>query len=284
MSNDNTTQQGLKDALKYSAELAVAGQEIREVQQFTMEDLRKNPVAVPFVVIPEGTKVQTLEHTIFHPNLPEPVRLEAKQQFTDVASFIAYVNRFKTPGTVIFFDHPRLTFAAILDYHVDAAQPRFCKHRAEYTIQRTRALNVWTEKNRKGMTQVEFAEFMEDNALDLVDAALMIQVSRNLQAKKSVEFRSDVRLDNGQVQLTYVENILGSTRNGDIEIPDSFEVRMPIFGGEAASVIKAKLRYNLTDGKLQMKYVLSNLRHLEDQRADEQVKLIALETGITPYL
>jgi len=114
--------------------------------------------------------------------------------------------------------------------------------------------------NGKRMTQAAFAEFIEDNYPDIVKPshAEMIQVSTNLSAKKSVQFSQATRLDNGQSQLVYQEEVKGSveTKGGSMKVPDGFTLKLPVFLGGAAYQLDARLRYRIEDGKLQIWYDL----------------------------
>lgn len=123
-----------------------------------------------------------------------PDRYEGTATMTDLDSFIVHVNRFRDDDSVIFADttmtSPSLT--AVLDYHkarwrdmpsgdeepstkvlspVDL--PRFGVHRTHYAFPVSDRYQAWKDKNKKTMTQEDFAAFLEDHTLDLQPAPLL---------------------------------------------------------------------------------------------------------------
>ncbi|MGE4078916.1 MAG: DUF2303 family protein [Reyranella sp.] len=133
-----------------------------------------------------------------------------------------------------------------------------CDHRAVYDCPASEEWKIWTAFNGKARAQPEFARFLEDNLPDVIapPSADMLRIAMTLQVKKDVNFESDLRLDNGQAQLRYEETIRGTTRNGDLVIPDQFTISIPVFEGTPRVPIQARLRYRLADQKLSMWYDL----------------------------
>ena len=240
-----------------------------------------NRESIPYAVVPDGYEVVSLEKQIFHNERVRPSRIrKTSPELASVPSFVEYVNRFKTEGTLIVYSEAHQLFKAILDYHQHSEMPAWCEHEVSLRLKNTIAASVWIAQNRKSLNQAAFAEFIEDNAADLVDAAGMIEVSRSLQATKKVEFTSDIRLDNGQVQLKYNETINGSTQQGSREIPETFDILLPLFPGEAPSNLKARLRYRIENGQLLMWYVLVDLqRHLQN-RIESAIEVISKQTEV----
>jgi hypothetical protein len=89
-------------------------------------------------------------------------------------------------------------------------------------------------------------------------------MARTLQAKTDVDFSSAVRLNNGQVQLKYTEQIKGTYGNGNVDIPEEFTIAIPVYVGTPRVTIRARLRYRLVSGKLSIWYDL--LRPSEVER------------------
>ena len=125
-------------------------------------------------------------------------------------------------------------------------------------------------------------DVIEANAIDIVQpaAAEMIQIALTLQAKTKVDFASGIRLDNGQVQLTYQEKIEGSAgTKGELKIPEKFTLALRIFQGGDKYQVEAYLRYRIKEGKATFFYqIIRPERLIED--AFEQVKK-QVETGCT---
>lgn len=209
-----------------------------------------------FAFLPSGYTVQPLKQYLSHPE-----RVAVHVTLLTAEDFIAYWGRFKSESSVVFGDERNATYRAIVDFHAANGTPKWCDHVATYACPKSKEWEVWTAANGKRMAQAAFAEFIEDNYPDVVKPshAEMIQVSTNLSAKKSVQFSQATRLDNGQSQLVYQEDVRGSvesTKGGTMKVPDSFSLKLPVFLGGPSYQLEARLRYRIDDGKLQIWYDL----------------------------
>lgn len=215
----------------------------------------------PFALVPAGVKLQDLEGL-----LAAPSRIRQAISILDAETFIAYVNRFASPAAAVFCDGPEgRTFTAILDYHEPDA-PAWGQHKAVYCCPISIEWGRWKAADRKRLRQDEFAEFIEENVKDITvpdntpaapSAADMLEISRTLEAKKNISFRQGTRLDNGQVQLTYNEEIDGRAgESGQLNIPEQFYIAVRPFLGGDAFCVPARFRYRIIEGKLSMWYEL----------------------------
>lgn len=205
---------------------------------------------------------------------PYPFRKRAAVRLSEPASFIAYVLAHTEAGTSLFGSPSPVGgyFSAIIDYHqtdggINAA--RWGDHAVAFDLQPTPEWLRWSGAANKSMAQTEFAEFLEDNVGDVIrpSGAELLEVALTLQAAKSVNFRSAVRLANGQHQLGYQETINATAgATGSMEIPERFALRFPLFEGGAPVEMVARLRYRITDGRLTFSYRLDNAeRTVRDQ-------------------
>lgn len=228
-----------------------------------------------FTVVPKGYELKSLEEY-----LPSPLRIKQNVLLHDADSFIAYVIAFKLPAVSrIFFDGEDEEFNAILDYH-EAQTPAWCNHTATFKPRRSVEFETWMGANRKHMTQVDFARFLEENMPDVVDpnSADLLQVALTFEAKKSVEFSSGVRLNNGQIQFQYDEVVRGTAQKGTIEIPEQFVLGIPIHVNGPAYRIPVRLRWRLQEGKVIFWYeVVRPHRFIEDALKEIRDR-IAVET------
>jgi uncharacterized protein YfdQ (DUF2303 family) len=241
----------------------------------------RSPVAEPgagvFTVLPSSYRVENLENY-----LPRPLRIEQSVLLHDTDSFIAYVNGFKLPGpSRIFFDGTQEQFMAVLDYH-ETETPAWCEHTATFKPRRSVEFDTWMATNRKQMTQVDFARFLEDNMPDVVEpnSAELLQVALTFEAKKSVEFSSGVRLNNGQIQFQYDEVVRGTAQKGTIEIPEQFVLGISIHVNGPAYRIPVRLRWRLQEGKVVFWYeVVRPHRFIEDALKEIRGR-VATETAV----
>lgn len=217
----------------------------------------------PCLVIPNDHELKQLD------SLRQfPMRIEKTLSVTDHKSFTDYFNRFATPDSTILVDLEKHKFLGILDHHADTAgtqdeemiRPRNCKHMVAYDCPLTPEAKRWLEMDKKSMSQAEFAYFIETGMLEISEpsAAEMLEIATTLSAKTAVDFRSGIRLDNGQVQLTYNEEVQGSAgAAGQLKIPSKIVLVLQLFrGDETAYRIEANFRYRLNSGKLSMHYEL----------------------------
>lgn len=215
----------------------------------------------PLALRPDDVALEDLEKL-----LPAPTRIRQRLTLLDVPSFVDYVTRFASPATAIFCNGPNgRTFQARFDYHTPESAA-WGDHTATYSCPLTVEWGNWKEMDRKRLPQADFAQFIEDNVKDIVQneadknapsAADMLEISRTLQAQKNITFRQGTRLDNGQVQLTYNEQIDGSAgATGQLNIPELFYIGIKPFLGGDAFLISARFRYRIAEGRLSMWYEL----------------------------
>ncbi len=108
------------------------------------------------------------------------------------------------------------------------------------------------------MSQEDFAIFLEDNIADIAEPSgeSLLSIALTLQAKTEANFSSSRRLDNGQVQFTYTENIDARAGTGLIEIPREFAIGVRLFKNGEGYKIKARLKYRLASGQIKFWYEL----------------------------
>lgn len=207
------------------------------------------------MLVPDGYKVHDLR-----PNLPPAPWVEQVVSFDEADSFVDYVQHFRLPQTMVFFNAASASFRAVIDYHEHANARGRCAHVASFKAKFSLEALAWQEHSGKLLEQEEFARFLEKNLVDIVEpaAASMLEVALNLEVKKTATFSNAIRLDNGQRAFRYDETVRGGgTRAGDLAIPEKFKLNIPIFEGGPAQLVDAHLRYRLTDGELRIGYELA---------------------------
>lgn len=196
-----------------------------------------------------------------------PHRVKQSVVVRECKSFLDYWNLYSDIESRAFADRDKNQVVAVLDYHQtgDPNLARWGSHRLTLTLRFTEEWKTWTGKNGVKMTQAEFAEFLEDNALDIVEpsSATMVECASTLQAKNDVEFEQATNLQTGQVQMRYKEDIRGSWSNGNIEIPKRFSILVPVYDGQEAVRVDARIRFRLSGSKLTFWYQLHYKERLE---------------------
>lgn len=226
----------------------------------------------PFIVVPDGFDLKPLTHL-----QQFPTHIRGTISVYHQNSFIEYWKRFATPASVIFADIHAPALLGILDYHEPAPKdatggeqkqaPRNGFHRIAFSFRKTPEWKTWEASSGKFMPQVEFAEFIENNLDDIVEpaAADMFEMVKAFDAKKSVNFSSAIRLDNGQVQFKYEETISGVPRAGVLAVPDAFRLSIRPYEGSDNYAVNVRFRYRISPQGLQLKYEMARPhKYIED--------------------
>ena len=240
----------------------------------------ESPVPVGFyTVVPEHYKVESLEDF-----MARPLRIQQKVELHDAASFIAYVGEFGDHEVSrIFFDQEHEQFQVVIDYHGGNGVPGWCEHVAGFAARRSVEFTTWMNQNRKQMTQVDFARFLEDNMPDIVEpnGAELLQVALTFEAKKSVEFSSGVRLARtGRFSLPTTRLCAAPRRRERSRCPSSSFSAFPSMSAGPAYRIPVRFRWRLQEGKAVFWYeVVRPHRFIEDALREIRER-IGQETGL----
>lgn len=245
-------------------------------------ETKPHPAGGEVLIIPDGYREVHLQGV----NPPVRDHVVAKVTLTDLASFVAYVNDFKTEGATRVFldasDHPAIT--AILDYHVPQGAVARCAHRAIYAPDLDAGWQAWTDIDQKPVQQLSFANFLEEHLRDVVEpaGAKVLETVASLKAKKNVEFESGVELQSGAIQFVHKETVEGQGK-GEVEIPAQFELGLPIFFNGPAYKMTCLLRYRIQEGKLFFIVKIHQREALVRDALGEIVERIQAETGLAVH-
>jgi uncharacterized protein YfdQ (DUF2303 family) len=154
-------------------------------------------------------------------------------------------------------------------------------HGCKLSVQRTPEWARW--RSSTGLkTQLQFAEHVEDRLPDFLSpaAADMLEIAQTFQAKRNVEFESGKRLKSGETNLVFKEtDTTRAGQKGDLDVPDEFTIRLPLFEGGEPQEVRCRLRYRINDGTLNIGYQLVDPEELE--RVAFRNVVAAVEAGIT---
>ena len=235
---------------------------------------------LPFVVVPGEGKVHTFPET-----LDRPLQLQQTVSLHTAKDFIGYVNRFADANSVIFVNVLGGKIQAVLDYHEATsvaeygsnAKQRLCSHKAIFNVEQTPEFKKIRDKSGESMSQSDFALFLEDVMpyINQPAAAELYEIVSTLSAKTSVDFKSGVRTDNGQVSITYNENIDASAgREGKLNIPEQIVFGIQVHRGGSHYALPARFRYRIKDGNLRMWYDLDQLEKAIEKSMEDTVTYI----------
>ncbi len=185
------------------------------------------------------------------------------------ASLSAYVNRFSDVRSILIADYDAGSIKAVLDWHFDNAvvdggsldpQPR--EHTCTLKLRPSEEFKRWAEMENSFHGQAEFAAFLEENAVDVIDPepAVLIEISRDLEGTQGVTFKSSTRLENGDRSFIYETE---TRAKGDIKVPREFVLSIPLYDGEEPVPLRCAFRWRINGGQLQMGFIW---RRVEYQR------------------
>lgn len=249
--------------------LAVIDAARKGVVATKVEVIGKNAVyAVPGK---DGVALQTVS---LETGLPSPVRKRGITQVFDAASFNAILEANDGEKATIYINRDANTPAivAILNGNGHGG-PGWGDHRAEILFRFTPQWLKWKSISGKMLGQLEFAEFIEENLSDIAEpaSAAMLEIAQELSVKRSVDFKSAVRLQDGRFQFQNIENVEAAVSSGQIGIPTTITLGLaPVFGLPPFK-IEARFRYRIENGKLKMGIILQRMEDLMEAVVNDMV-------------
>lgn len=238
---------------------------IKEIARLVTEGLAAKSVTggnTEFIVIPDGHQVKSLAEFKYNEHAAAPERIKQTVNVVDAVSFIEYHKLFSDSNTRIFADESGLNVLAVLDYHGaggnEVGGARWGSHKLNLALVFSPEWDLWSRQNNQKMEQMAFAEFLEQNARDIVEpaAAAVIDTARELEGKTEATFGASARTQSGAHSITYNETTTAKVGNNKVEVPDKFKIRVPVFFGGDKVDIEALLRYRVEGGKVKFFFTL----------------------------
>lgn len=237
-----------------------------------------------FMVVPPGYTHQNISDAIERSQLA-PNRKRGTAHLGSLDSLIQLcADQQAAANAYIYADPDARVITAVFDDSRDRAGWR--EHRAIFAAEYTPEFRRWIDNNGadKAKGQTEFAEFIEDNLADITEpsAQQLLEVATTLQAKTDINFQSAKRLDNGQNQITYVENINATAgANGALTIPKEFALGVRIFKNGEGYKLKARLKYRLVSGGVKFWYELDRPERAVEDAFAGYITTLRDKTGYT---
>lgn len=224
--------------------------------------------------------------------LATPRRKQAKVLLDDKESFIDYIKRHGslTDSTIwckADYKVGKVNFVAILnDNGEEEKQPAWRDHHAKFRPEFSEEYSRWISQNKQPMSQTDFAKFLEDNLKDIVSqddvtlptGAQMLNMALSFEANQENRFKSAIRLQNGGIQMTFVQDDDQQTI-ANMQMFERFAIGIPVFWNGDAYRIDARLRYRQRDGKLTFYYELIRSDKTLEAAAKTLIKELRDKTG-----
>lgn len=257
------------------------------VMQAMNQELR-DVHGTPVLLAPEGFTALEMAHL-----LPAPTRKRGTVVLNDAESFIAVVNDQKDKSTRMFSTINPPTFTAVFNHIADGAG--WGDHIAKYNAPLSPEWKTWDGADGKSMSQVEVAQFLESNLVDVLhvpedapekgllkspDGSTLLEVCRTLEATKKVDFKSSVRLGDGSTQFTYNEDVQGSAKAGTLSVPEHFTIAIPVFENGDKWPLLVRFRYRIDGGALRIWFELVRPHKVIEHAVKELREKIAAATEL----
>lgn len=211
-------------------------------------------------VVPRGSRLETTRTPPAHPDFTDaPLRARGTYRPATVAALIDVIKRHQDVALTTVWVHPTTGRIVAIFNDAKPGEPAWRDHRAQLDLTVPEEWKHWKGKDGQMMSQVDFAEHIEDGLTEIVEpvGADMLELAQTFHASTDAQFRSAHRLQSGQVQVQYDETVTASAGTSkEIKIPREFKLAIPPFLGEEPYSLTALLRYRVSGGTLKLGYKL----------------------------
>lgn len=242
------------------------------------------------VVVPDGGHHQLLD---VRSHAETPRRKTGTVIAHDANAFTTYVEKHGLSQTEIWADEHNTRVVAVINAHSESddqlieGDAGWGDHRALLQVRKTTAWDAWIARDGKWMRQEEFAEHIEDRAIDIVkpSGADMLELAQSISGTVGVTFESSKRLSNGEAQIAYKETVDAKAgHRGQIDIPAHIELGLAPFHGSPAYKVKARFRYRINGGQLVLSYALERPEDILREAFADVISTIAADVDGRPVL
>lgn len=217
---------------------------------------RAQVAEVQLVAGADGVRMLTAPDTHSHTTIDlEPYAVHPRRQkgnvtVRNIASLVMLVKRHQSAATVLYA-HDDGRIVAVFNDHESDGTAGWRDHRVMMARPVTKAFTAWRAAfERGGMTQQEFAGFLEDRLGEIAEpsGADLLEIAQEFRASRSLKFRTQRRISNGQQQVEYIEELEGGGgREGKITLPEEVTVVVAPYRDSSPITFIVRLRWSLAD-------------------------------------
>lgn len=267
---------------------------------------------VPAVMIPTGAKLETLERL---QELDRPRRVKRIVTVRSADQFVSYFNRYANEDSTVYVNVDNATFSGEIDHH--GKQAAHGDHLIKYTCPETKEWQRWKQEDSTWMGQTEFAEFLQDQHLQiykptpeefqpeeldvafdkLPDATRMLEIAKTLEITSKSNVTSGQNLQNGAIKIEYTDEVEGRAgAKGEFEIPVYFVIGVELFKEGKGYLMLCRLKYRKEGPIIKLRYELVRphktheravrdvIERIRDGETDETGALIEMSGVATEHL
>jgi uncharacterized protein YfdQ (DUF2303 family) len=249
---------------------------------------------IPLLLIPDGDgKYSYALLPQLEKYLPDPLRKTGQVLLDDAESFIWYLKEHgNKAATNIYlqakYESGDVSFLGIINDD-ETGKPAWRDHKARFIPKKSVEWTRWTSRNGQAMSQIDFANWIEDNIGDITTVegmptgAQMLEMALNFEAASEKRFKSGARLQSGGISLEYVDTDDDATRS-KMAMFERFSLGLRVLQGGEAYEMSARLKYRIRDGGLSIWFELIRPDKVLEAATKDIVEKIKNESGFTLLL
>lgn len=246
--------------------------------------LLTGPDGRTFAVVPKNVELKDVTSPNGAKTLkPDVIKQVPTLQTAD--SLITYVERFKTPNTVLFADIDADTIVAAIDYH-GQSEAELIAHRAVLTLPRSLPWQKWDEIDGEMLSQLEFARFIDEYTAHFISPkpADLLELVNNIQSVEKIDFRAKTKInsDNVDFDLTATTEAFANVQGEKLSIPTHFIISIPVYFGEGKRNLDVRLRWRKSQSEgLSLGVTILNKEETRQEEFKAVVGKVAAGTNLT---
>ena len=248
----------------------------------------------------------------------KPDRRVGQATLQDLDSLAAWANRHKDAGSVLFCNvHPsNPSMTVYIDYHMEGedneASARFGGFKGHYAFPLEKRWKEWMEKDGKFISQVDFADFIDDHVNDLLAPAVnvdgngaplatqpdevsrflamvggrtaqpneVVTLSRGLAVTASGKASMKVDIQSGEVSAMF-EEVHTDSNGVKLDVPKLFLIAIPVFHlTNLFYRVPVRIRYRVAEGKVVWQFKMFGAAEIFDQAVRDAAAKVQEATGL----
>lgn len=303
------------------------GDGLAKLAAFIAEQERK-PIVVPIEVgdqkaasllVPAGYQLHGLKPLLDAFRLQPELRA-GTTQLHDLASFIAWTNRFRDADSVIYAvdQVDRLSLTAVIDHDREGeeeanAKARFGRHRGVYEFPLSREWKEWQGACGQPLGTADFAEFFERRIADVMPPpygidglgeqvfnsqdpeirklvetlgkrfatpAEIVKLTRGIEINVDARAVSKIDRDTGEHQIEFAEE--NGTGTDRVKPPNAFLIAIPVLHNGVPVLMAVHLRYRVGNGKVSWILELHQPERVIEEVFAQALRQVEEETALKP--
>lgn len=296
-----------------------------EIAHLPTED---KPLAPTMLAIPEGRKLEDITPQITAAmERFQPLRRRGTARMQTLESLIDWANRFKGDTSALFAnpDMTQPSLTCIANYHDGGghttdgreATARHCDHRGIYSFPLSKQWNAWRAVSVKPLDKDELGEFIEENAMDILDPtpailskrtsedheswenrmidlaaqlqgrfgtlAQLLQMSKSFQIHQASNLSVSTNRDTGEASIQFTDEH-NDAEGRPLQIPNLLMITIPVFESGAPYRMAVRFRYQKTGSQVKFRLQLHNVQRVFDACFDEAIQTAASATDLPLFL